>query len=215
MCLFSSCRGYRFLIWTGESAISAPTRPSIFALILKKDSGITVDPLSVVLVANPYKIAHFLGKAMRVCGVELSANDAVVCLLELKDGLFDLPDCRAKKLTLPKQHQSAELRQFQFTFAKLMQDYKIEHVAIKERPTKGKFAGGAASFKMEAAIQLIPSVSVSLLSAQKLKATLNESPLPISFSDTGLKSFQETAFLCAYVSCCGVVDPVPEHQSSS
>ncbi len=145
---------------------------------------------------------------MRICGVELSANDALVCLLEFGDGMFDIPDCRVRKLSLPKDHSAAEMQQFQFAFNKLMQDYKIEKVVIKERPTKGKFAGGAASFKMEAAIQLIESLEVNLLTTQKIKAVLSEFPLPIDFADTGLKNFQEKAFVCAYASC--YLDKLPE-----
>lgn len=138
---------------------------------------------------------------MRVCGVELSANDAVVCLLELSEGLFDIPDCRARKLSLPKAHSTEELKQFQFAFKKLMEDYRIAEVVIKERPTKGKFAGGSVSFKLESAIQLIDTVEVSLMSAQKLKHILQAFPVPVDFSDTGLKQFQEAAFKVAYAHC--------------
>lgn len=135
---------------------------------------------------------------MRVCGVEINANDAVLCLLELDRGLFDLPDCRVRKLSLPKENTAEQLRQFQFAFAKLMEDYKVQIVAIKERPLKGKFAGGALGFKMEAAIQLVDSLTVTMLSPQAIKSVLAEYPLPLAFSDTGLKNFQEGAFLSAY-----------------
>ena len=39
---------------------------------------------------------------MRVIGVELSGNDANVCLLSLADEVFQIPDCRTRKLSLPK-----------------------------------------------------------------------------------------------------------------
>ena len=60
---------------------------------------------------------------MRICGVELTSNDAVVCLLHLENKQFTLPDFRVRKLTLPKEHTREDLQQFQFAFAKLMGDY--------------------------------------------------------------------------------------------
>lgn len=135
---------------------------------------------------------------MIICGVELSANDAVVCLLQLENKQFNLPDCRVRKLTLPKEHTREDLQKFQFAFAKLMSDYRVERVAVKERMTKGKFAGGAISFKLESAIQLIADLDVILLSSTQIKSALSENPLPVQFSDTGLKVFQETAFKTAY-----------------
>lgn len=135
---------------------------------------------------------------MKICGVDLTANDAVVCLLTVEDQQLTLPDCRVRKLTLPKDHSRKDLQQFQFAFAKLMEDYKISSVAIRERQTKGKFAGGAVSFKLEAAIQLLASLDVLVLSPVQIKAALKEKPLPFSFADTGLKVFQEAALTVAY-----------------
>ncbi|KKL75159.1 hypothetical protein LCGC14_2057650, partial [marine sediment metagenome] len=60
---------------------------------------------------------------MRICGVELSGSDAVICLLHLDQGQFDMPDCRVRKLTLKKEHTREDLQQFQFAFTKLMGDY--------------------------------------------------------------------------------------------
>lgn len=135
---------------------------------------------------------------MIICGVELSANDAVICLLDLDKKQFNLPDCRVRKLSLPKEHTREDLQKFQFAFAKLMSDYRVDNVAIKERMTKGKFAGGAISFKLESAIQLIADIDVVMFSSAQVKSALSENPLPVSFSDTGLKVFQETAFKVAY-----------------
>jgi len=136
---------------------------------------------------------------MKICGVELSGNDAVICLLHLEHQQFTLPDCRVRKLSLPKAHTREDLQQFQKAFAKLMNDYGVERVAIKERALKGKFAGGAIGFKLEAAIQLIADIDVLVLPQKDIKLVLAENRLPINFAETGLKVFQETAFTMAYV----------------
>lgn len=139
--------------------------------------------------------------AMIVCGVELTGSDAVVCFLNMDRGQFNLPECKVRKLSLPKNHSREDLKQFQAAFAALMAEYGVTHVAIKERMPKGKFAGGAVSFKMEAAIQLITDIelTVTLLPSALIKSTLAANPLPIAFADTGLKAFQEAAFVSAYV----------------
>ncbi|MBZ0334564.1 DUF3010 family protein [Marinobacter sp. AL4B] len=138
---------------------------------------------------------------MTICGVELSGSDAVICLLSLDRGQFSLPECKVRKLSLPKNHTREDLQQFQKAFSELMAEHKVAGVAIKERMPKGKFAGGAISFKLEAAIQLIADVQldVRLLTPALIKSTLASKPLPIPFSETGLKVFQETAFTAAYV----------------
>lgn len=135
---------------------------------------------------------------MRVCGIEIKANEAIICLMVLKDGLFELPDCRQTRFTLSKDADSEQMKHFQFTFAKFIEDYKVEQLVIKERPQKGKFAGGAVGFKIEAALQLIKDCKCSLMSSTELKEQLKRNPLQIDFKATGLKAFQESAFLTAY-----------------
>jgi DUF3010 family protein len=135
---------------------------------------------------------------MKVCGVELKANDAIISLMSLTDGLYTLLDCRVKKLSINNASDTEQLKQFQFDFAKLMADYQIEHVVIRERMTKGKFAGGSVGFKLEAAIQLGDCPNVSLLSSTKIKEQLKKSSVVMNFEDTGLKQFQEQAFMTAF-----------------
>lgn len=138
---------------------------------------------------------------MLICGVELSGSDAVVCLLNLDKGQFTLPESKVRKITLKKNHTREDLQQFQASFAAFLAEHDVKKVTIKERMPKGKFAGGAISFKMEAAIQLMPGkdVEVSMLPPALIKSTLASNPLPIPFAETGLKVFQETAFVAAYV----------------
>jgi hypothetical protein len=81
----------------------------------------------------------------------------------------------------------------------LMKDYKVDKIAIKGRLPKGKFAGGAVSFKLEACIQLIADIDVIVITSSQAKAVLGENPLQIPFADTELKGFQEAAFVTAYI----------------
>ncbi|MBU1310061.1 DUF3010 family protein [Rheinheimera muenzenbergensis] len=137
---------------------------------------------------------------MRTCGIEIKGSEAIICLMVLKDGLFELPDCRQNRFALTKDQDQEQMRHFQFTFAKFIEDYKVSQLVIKERPQKGKFAGGAVGFKIEAALQLIAGCQCTVISATAIKEKLKRAPLPIDFKDTGLKVFQETAFTAAYAS---------------
>lgn len=138
---------------------------------------------------------------MLICGIELSGSDAVVCLLNKDMGQFSLPESKVRKLSLKKNHTREDLQQFQASFAEFVTENGVKRVAIKERMPKGKFAGGAISFKLEAAIQLmsVQDVDVILLPPALIKSTLAANPLPVPFAETGLKAFQETAFVAAYV----------------
>lgn len=135
---------------------------------------------------------------MKVCGVEINSNDVNVCLLSLADEVFQLPDFRSRRLTLTNINSSEELRYFQRTFAKLMTDYQVDKVVIRQRPMKGKFAGGAVGFKLEAAIELIDDLDVVIMSPTDIKDSLKRNPVHIPYIDTGLKIYQEVAFNTAF-----------------
>jgi hypothetical protein len=135
---------------------------------------------------------------MKVCGVELKGNDAVICLMSLNNGLYTLNECRVKKLSLVDPKDQQQVQKFQFDFAKLMTDYQVDKVIIKERLMRGKFAGGAVSFKLEATIQLIDDKEVALLASSKIKELIKNSHTTMNFKDTGLKQFQEQAFMTAF-----------------
>ncbi|TKB53989.1 DUF3010 family protein [Ferrimonas aestuarii] len=135
---------------------------------------------------------------MKICAVELKSNEAIICLLGLDKGLFNVPECRARKLSLNHGHSSKSLKAFQAEFIKLVKDYHVDKVVIRERPMKGKFAGSAIGFKMEAAMQLAEGVDAEVISTTDIKESLKRQPVEYSMKDLGLKQFQETAFATGF-----------------
>ncbi|TWX73386.1 DUF3010 family protein [Colwellia sp. C1TZA3] len=131
---------------------------------------------------------------MKICGVELKGNDAIICIMSRENGLYDIPNTRVQKISLVDAGDAEQVQEFQFAFAKLMEDYKVEKVVIKGRGLKGKFAGGPVGFKLEAAIQLIKDLPVEILASSFIKKALTRSQVDIDFRDTGLKQYQEGAF---------------------
>lgn len=140
---------------------------------------------------------NFEGDDMKVFGVDLKSNDATLCLLSLVDGVFHIPDCRTRRLTLADTSAKG-LKNFQNTFAKLVDDYQVDAVIIRQRQSKGKFAGSAVGFKLEAAIELIEGLDVIVFGPTEIKESLRRNPVAVPFSETGLKQFQEPAFTTAY-----------------
>lgn len=147
---------------------------------------------------------------MKICGVELKGTEAVISLLAYHEGLFSIPECRVRKIDFQKTNRTTDIRYFQTTFAKLIEDYKIDKVVIKERPLKGKFAGGALGFKMEAAIQLIAELDVTVMTATEFKESIKRNPVTVAFEETGLKIFQKTAFEVAYATHMNILYKLDE-----
>jgi len=135
---------------------------------------------------------------MRACGVEIKGNDAIICIMSKENDLYDIPHTRVQKVSLDNAGEAEQVQSFQFTFAKLMEDYQVSHVLIKGRALKGKFAGGPIGFKVEAAIQLIKELHVEILAGTFIKKEISKSQIDIDFRDTGLKQYQEQAFTTVF-----------------
>lgn len=131
---------------------------------------------------------------MKICGIELKGSDAIICIMSRENGLYDIPHVRVQKISIADAGDSEQIRGFQFAFAKLMEDYKVDKVIIRGRALKGKFAGGPVGFKLEATIQLIQDLPVEFISGSAVKKLLAKSQVDIDFRDTGLKQYQENAF---------------------
>jgi len=135
---------------------------------------------------------------MKACGVEIKGNDAIICIMSKENDLYDIPHTRVQKISLDDAGDAEQVQKFQFTFAKLMEDYHVSHVLIKGRALKGKFAGGPVGFKVEAAIQLIKELQVEILAGSFIKKEIAKSQIEIDFRDTGLKQYQEQAFTTVF-----------------
>lgn len=135
---------------------------------------------------------------MNILGVELNNKEAVICLMSYTDGLINVKECRTRGIELRDNESSEGMIGFQFQVKKLIEDYAVNQVVIKQRPTRGKFSGSSNSFKMEAAIQLIDGVQVNLIANTDIKETLKKNPLEYTMKDIGLRQFQQQAFDAAY-----------------
>lgn len=130
---------------------------------------------------------------MKICGIELKANNVIFALIDDKKFI----DLKTKKLTIEDDETQDDIRKFCNEFLLFLEENKVEKVVIKKRAKKGTFAGGAVTFKLEGLIQLNPFCEVELISSQTIASF--EKKNVIEFPKE-LKKYQEQAFLTA-LSC--------------
>lgn len=128
---------------------------------------------------------------MIVCGIELRSSEAVLALVNLAaDGSAQHRETETKRIAIGSDQSCVEVRAFADTIKIFFEEKQIDKIAIKSRAHKGKFAGGAVSFKLEAIIQMISNVDIDFVSPQALAKFKVE--LPVT-----LNNYQHTAFSVA------------------
>ncbi len=93
---------------------------------------------------------------MKYCGIELKGNDAIIVSIETTSSGYNLIAKDMKKISLKNSDNQADVQMFTQDIYAFFGKMKFDHIAIKERGKKGKFAGGPVSFKIEGIIQNAP-----------------------------------------------------------
>ena len=131
---------------------------------------------------------------MKILGIEIKGNDCIFMALEGDKTTFTLADF-PKKTSLTDSYDSLLVRQFHAELSELLCSHQVDGIVIKKRTEKGKFAGGAISFKMEGIIQLAFEKKVSFISGPQIKALIKSSP---EITLPAINKYQEQAFYAAY-----------------
>jgi len=129
---------------------------------------------------------------MRICGIELKANNTVFSLIDIINEQPHYMDISEKKIAIKDDEDIEELQNYIGFIKNLIQKYDIDIIAIKKRAKKGTFAGGAVTFKCEGLIQLNGLCEVKLISPQALSKF--EKQQNIVFPQN-LNKYQEQAYL--------------------
>ena len=123
------------------------------------------------------------------CGIELKGNDAILVVIN-KDKIIDTS---SKKITLGDSKNQEDIKTFISNITEFMNRYKVDEIGIKERATKGRFAGGSVSFKMEGLIQNT-RFNVRLFHGRTIASKLKNIDIPTN----KILKYQETALQVAY-----------------
>jgi len=129
---------------------------------------------------------------MKICGVELKANNIILSIVELIDNKPTYIDTKIKKLSLIDDENQESIKRFKDAIDNFIVQNSIEKIIIKKRAKKGNFAGGVLTFKIESIIQLNSHCTVEFISSQSITKYIKNND--IEFPDK-LNKYQEQAYL--------------------
>lgn len=90
---------------------------------------------------------------IKVCGIELKSNEARIVVLEGEPNQYEIISLREDKIKLEDSKNQESVTRFRDKMLEFISFHDFHAIGIKERMSKGRFAGGAISFKMEGLIQ--------------------------------------------------------------
>ena len=129
---------------------------------------------------------------MKVCGIELKGSNAIFTCLE-GDGVdhhFIAENTR--KIGLDDSKVQQDIKDFSSAINSFFEEMKFDRIAIKARAEKGRFAGGAVSFKMEGLIQNC-DFPVEVVHVASIKSKLKGVEIDL----TSVKKYQEESLKLA------------------
>lgn len=129
----------------------------------------------------------------KICGVDLKGNAAIVVVLEGTSDNFKVIPTEFKKINLDDSNNQESVKSFSTAINNFFKAHDFDRIGVKGRATKGKFAGGSVSFKMEGLIQNT-DFSVSIINGATLKAKLKNQEIEF----TGVNMYQVEAMKVAY-----------------
>lgn len=129
---------------------------------------------------------------MKVCGIELKSNEARIVILEGHLESYDVISLDVNKFKLENSKDQQSVKEFRQQLLEFLDWHDCDYLGIKERITKGRFAGGALSFKMEALIQTSDH-KVQLVHNMTMKSALKD----LEYDSTIVKKYQEEALRVA------------------
>lgn len=115
---------------------------------------------------------------MIVCGIDIQGKNVVAVVGALNDDGNFHATVAPGKIAIVDENDASQLRSVKVTVEGLLREHRVEHVGIKAR-TKGKFPPGAASYKLEAVLQLIEVCSVEIVHPKTMKAALKDADVTV------------------------------------
>lgn len=130
----------------------------------------------------------------KVCGIEIKGSTAIVVVLEGAATDFKVIPTEFKKLDLADSTSQVEVKAFYQKLSDFFEIHQFDKIGIKSRGTKGKFAGGSTTFKIEGLIQLAALPPVILMHGATIKAKVKK----VTVVFEGVNSYQMEAMRLGY-----------------
>lgn len=129
----------------------------------------------------------------KICGIELKGSDAIIAVLQGDRNNFKIIEIPFKKITLKDSNNQKDVKAFYVAMMDFFKANDFDKIGIKARAVKGRFTGGATSFKMEGLIQNSDS-EVEIILGKTMKALLKDSDVKFE----GVNNYQIEAMKVAY-----------------
>jgi hypothetical protein len=124
---------------------------------------------------------------MKSVGIEIKSSTCILVVIETAELINE-----SIKIELKDSYEAKSVKNFFSEIKTWLDQVNPDLVNIKKRAEKGKFSGGASSFKIEGLIQLAASGPVKLVGGPEL----NRLSKSIQTFPT-MKKYQEQAYLAA------------------
>ncbi|MFT4535051.1 MAG: hypothetical protein ACJA1A_001592 [Saprospiraceae bacterium] len=129
---------------------------------------------------------------MKICGIELKGNDAVIVSLLFDGNAYTFIKKEIKKIKLKDTDEQTDVKEFTNELYSFFDSVGFNAISIKGRAKKGKFAGGSVSFKIEGIIQN-SKFPVKIFPGATIKAKLKNTEIDSS----QINGYQEEALRAA------------------
>lgn len=113
---------------------------------------------------------------MKYCGIELKADEARVISVETKGDSYTVTVLPVDRFKIKDPSSQQEMQSFAKAFQLFLSKGHFGAIGIKGRMTKGRFAGGSTSFKMEGIIQCMP-YTVTIINPATIRSKLKDTEL--------------------------------------
>ena len=130
---------------------------------------------------------------MKTCGIELKGNEARIVVLEGNPEGYVVMLTGLTKIALDDPKNQDEVRFFYNEFVAFLEDGDFDRIGIKERVSRGRFAGGTTTFKIEGLIQNT-EFPIEIIHASKIKTRLKDTEL----DNSAIHDYQIEAMRVAY-----------------
>lgn len=132
---------------------------------------------------------------MTICGIEMSASEVRLVLLQGEKENFTLVDTESRKIKLTDDADQDEVKAFRDSIFAYFHENQVSQIVIKKRGKKGDFSGGPVGFKLEGIIQLYDECPVTLVAPQTISAVQKKYDIE---KPQELMKYQYTAFETAF-----------------
>lgn len=129
---------------------------------------------------------------MKYCGIELKSNEARIVSIEVQESDYHFISSEIKRIKLKDSKLQEATIAFKEEFERFFEQNKFDKIGVKERMKRGKFAGGADSFKMEGIIQTL-DYPIEILHSSSIKSKIKNKILKTN----EINAYQEEALKVA------------------